>query len=63
MIALERNWRTDRATKVDGTRDRMTLRHVARRDGEFTDWDAVCDAVRRVARFSFETGNVLCHYS
>lgn len=57
------DWCTDRGTKVEGTRDRRTLRHVARRDGEFTDWDAVCDAVRRVARFSFETGSVLRHYS
>ena len=57
------DWCAERATKVEGTRDRMTLRHVTRRDGEFTDWDAVCDAVRRVARFSFETGSVLRHYS
>ena len=57
------DWCTERATKVEGTRDRRTLRHVTRRDGEFTDWDAVCEAVRRVARFSFETGSVLRHYS
>ncbi|HEX7836412.1 MAG TPA: P-loop NTPase fold protein [Kofleriaceae bacterium] len=57
------DWCTDRTSKVEGTRERRTLRHVTRRDGEFTDWDAVCEAVRRVARFSFETGSVLRHYS
>ncbi|HEX8109049.1 MAG TPA: hypothetical protein VF516_15055, partial [Kofleriaceae bacterium] len=57
------SWCTERAAKVDGTRDRLTLRYLARRDSEFTDWNMVSDAVRRVARFSFETGSVLRHYS
>jgi hypothetical protein len=57
------DWCAERSTKVEGTRDRLTLRHVARREAYFTDWELVCDAVRRVARFSFETGNVLRHYS
>jgi hypothetical protein len=55
-------WCTERAAKAEGTRERLTLRYLAKRDCEFTEWNTVCDAVRRVARFSFETGSVLCHY-
>ena len=51
------------AARVGGARDRLTLRYLARRDCEFTEWNTVCDAVRRVARFSFETGSVLRHDS
>lgn len=57
------DWCAERSSKVEGMRDRLTLRHVARREAYFTNWDVVCDTVRQVARFSFETGNVLRHHS
>lgn len=40
-------WCTERGARIEGTRDRLTLRYLARRDGEFTDWNMVGDAVRR----------------
>jgi hypothetical protein len=51
-------WCTKRATGASG-RERVTLIEIERRSAAFTDWPAVLAAVRRVARFSFETGRVL----
>jgi hypothetical protein len=50
------------ALKAADVRDRASLRELTARAGEFADWLAVKAAVRRVARFSFETGRVLGYY-
>lgn len=52
------SWCAERAAGGSG-RERVTLSEIERRSAAFTDWPAVLAAVRRVARFSFETGRVL----
>jgi hypothetical protein len=58
-----RAWRPDADARTEpGAMDAgafEVLGEFNRRIAEFDDWDAVRDAVRRVARFSFETGRVL----
>jgi len=54
-------WCHMRTSQLAGrsTRDRSTLSEVTKRLEVFGDWPALRKAVRRVARFSFETGRVL----
>jgi hypothetical protein len=54
-------WCGDRAKAAPGAsaRDSAAIREIVARSAEFAEWDAVCDAVGRVARFSFETGRIL----
>lgn len=49
------------APKLD-VRQRAALRALEAHQAELADWPAVKTAVRRVARFSFETGRVLGYY-
>jgi hypothetical protein len=56
-------WCGERAKLTDtDVRDRASLREVSKRGGELADWPAVKQAVRQVARFSFETGRVLGYH-
>jgi hypothetical protein len=37
----------------------LTLDQVFRNRSELDDWSAVCEVIRSVARYSFETGGIL----
>lgn len=50
---------TPRTRATRAPRNDATMREIESRNAEFATWPAVYVAVRRVARFSFETGRVL----